>query len=61
MSDEEYSVIKNQIIELGVMCVGINRTFSELKEQISELDKIFSKLQSDFRNIKSEANILEVF
>ncbi len=61
MSDEENLAIKNQIIELGVMCFEISHIFSELKESISELDKSFSKLQCDVHNLKSAEKILEVF
>ena len=61
MTDEEFELIKKQIVEVGVMCFQINSTFNELKKEISELDKSFSKLQSDVHYLKSDVNALEVF
>lgn len=54
MTDKEFLELKNTIIEVGIICKGLNTGFQELQKEMLELDKSITALENDVNNLKGD-------
>lgn len=54
MTDKEFKELKDSILEIGIICKGLNTGFKEIQKEMLELDKSITALENDVNNLKGD-------